>query len=313
MHPVGATNKHMGSPPRVRGKPAPGRGSKVCGWITPARAGKTTPTASPWTTTPDHPRACGENPNFHVKGGGVMGSPPRVRGKRSPRCRRFVDRRITPARAGKTRCPRAGGFTTPDHPRACGENGIVPGGAIFSQGSPPRVRGKPDAQGSFVCPRGITPARAGKTLKCEREKLKQGDHPRACGENVFNQAPRRLDFGSPPRVRGKRTANESCQKPGRITPARAGKTVVRGMRRGAGADHPRACGENEKTSFSAFAASGSPPRVRGKLWPSPKRRARERITPARAGKTWRYCEQPVECEDHPRACGENDAAGTACR
>ena len=49
---------------------------------------------------------------------------------------------------------------------------------------------------------------------------------------------------------------------------------------------------------------GSPPRVRGKAWPSSAGSRRTGITPACAGK--RMCEQDAanEKRDHPRVCGE---------
>ena len=71
------------------------------------------------------------------------GSPPRVRGKlHAVPCAIFRER-ITPACAGKTKPPALKAFSKKDHPRVCGENIPITAGADFSEGSPPRVRGKP--------------------------------------------------------------------------------------------------------------------------------------------------------------------------
>ena len=50
----------------------------------------------------------------------------------------------------------------------------------------------------------------------------------------------------------------------RITPACAGKTTYPRTARGAGADHPRVCGENKALTEAEREQGGSPPRVRGK-------------------------------------------------
>ena len=91
----------------------------------------------------------------------------------------------------------------------------------------------------------------------------------------------------------------------RITPACAGKTLIKVMKEGAVKDHPRVCGENYVTDMYSMLRRGSPPRVRGKLVLQRKKQLVTRITPACAGKT--YCEYVRDSfvEDHPRVCGEN--------
>ena len=233
-----------GSPPRVRGKPQPPAHLRQGAGITPARAGKTRCRRHLRISTEDHPRACGENPPRNVKSIKCWGSPPRVRGKLPPRLYGLRPVRITPARAGKTydlnRFVASGG----DHPRACGENSLSEVGDLFEQGSPPRVRGKLSSSDETPPPPGITPARAGKTWSVRRRFRGPQDHPRACGENRRALFSRTIRRGSPPRVRGKptrlRCAGTSC----RITPARAGKTMLKRWINRNEKDHPRACGEN---------------------------------------------------------------------
>ena len=73
--------------------------------------------------------------------------------------------RITPACAGKTPCPGERHRRGQDHPRVCGEN--MQDLKIFesAEGSPPRVRGKPQGGAAGRDARGITPACAGKTAR----------------------------------------------------------------------------------------------------------------------------------------------------
>ena len=138
------------------------------GRITPAHAGKTAAPARRALRSPDHPRACGENRDegYHAWQNG--GSPPRMRGKRSPRCRII--------------------HPVLDHPRACGENCIISTLSSDLSGSPPRMRGKPSPCLLKRPTCRITPAHAGKTV-CKRQfGSGNSDHPRACGENTSEMA-----------------------------------------------------------------------------------------------------------------------------
>ena len=197
------------------------------GWITPARAGKTSIDRKNPQKNSDHPRACGENTMTRNSLAKATGSPPRVRGKpRQMEALRFHPR-ITPARAGKTQEILRSSIASADHPRACGENI----GPIFldaqKKGSPPRVRGKLAYIPRDARRHRITPARAGKTRGSYTPKTLPPDHPRACGENSHSSISRDSARGSPPRVRGKRSLHRSILPAARITPARAGKTLRR--------------------------------------------------------------------------------------
>ena len=111
--------------------------------------------------------------------------------------------RITPACAGKSGTVFGCGLLRWDHPRVCGEKLIMGLTQVFLAGSPPRVRGKVNADSVERHAHGITPACAGKrdTGKMLRNKIR--DHPRVCGEkqNIYRDYFDTL--GSPPRVRGK--------------------------------------------------------------------------------------------------------------
>ena len=70
-----------------------------------------------------------------------------------------------------------------DHPRVCGEKHAVPVSAIWSAGSPPRMRGK-----------AASPA---------HDLMGWQDHPRVCGEKGSAVRVIYGELGSPPRMRGK--------------------------------------------------------------------------------------------------------------
>ena len=71
---------------------------------------------------------------------------------------------ITPAGAGKTYVKYDLRQAAPDHPRRCGENILTADNTDSKQGSPPRMRGKPEASERSIAALGITPADAGKTF-----------------------------------------------------------------------------------------------------------------------------------------------------
>ncbi len=145
--------------------------------LTPAYAGNIKFFPAEATHSAAHPRACGENLPWPGFSGTRMPSPPRMRGKFTATCFRRNLYRRTPAHAGKIYCslreasrswggspPRMRGrltgrlafcaidgptpahagkiFCTEAHPRACGED-LTPCLFIgFSEGSPPRMRGR---------------------------------------------------------------------------------------------------------------------------------------------------------------------------
>ena len=152
---------------------------------------------------------------------------------------------------------------------------------------------------------GITPAHAGKTSVGSGRRFRRRDHPRACGENGAERVALYGCKGSPPRMRGKRHSVKKPDHIGGITPAHAGKTVLQALRKQAGVDHPRACGENESGMRATGKTKGSPPRMRGKHKKVCRPRLVGGITPAHAGKTRAFILCSPCLWDHPRACGEN--------
>ena len=253
-----------GSPPRMRGKRKMDGRSGAEERITPAYAGKTSMPCSTARFISDHPRVCGENgkniPTLTL----TAGSPPRMRGKRrNDGFAQFLTG-ITPAYAGKTSWHTEQRRCYSDHPRVCGENGYIPARCGIREGSPPRMRGKPDSTHMPCLILRITPAYAGKTHSLPHSCGITADHPRVCGENLKHCSGKRTLSGSPPRMRGKHCGIGYDILLSRITPAYAGKTAGGNITTTAASDHPRVCGENSCSTVTAVAPPGSPPRMRGK-------------------------------------------------
>ena len=232
---------------------------------------------------------------------------------------------ITPAYAGKRQARPGQVGRLRDHPRMCGEKLKLKKNRQVCKGSPPRMRGK-EVQGLLQdLVGGITPAYAGKSLWCAQGQAQERDHPRVCEEKNFLLLMTSRRSGSPPRVRGKghvchcslvccritpACAGKSllrvvgqCYEPG-ITPARAGKRTSDAAGIAFWWDHPRVCGEKSSSSSRLSCASGSPPRMRGKESGCVPGLPGSRITPAHAGKRDKTAIFEEWCRDHPCVCGE---------
>ena len=294
-----------GSSPRVRGKRAVDRAPHGPPGLIPARAGKTREAAALIAGSPAHPRACGENFAPPQRHSGSQGSSPRVRGKRKLVVSALADRRLIPARAGKTPACPPGEPGRGAHPRACGENEVAGRGGEVPCGSSPRVRGKPGHLVAGQRSERLIPARAGKTRTPAAPPRHGWAHPRACGENPREEPPPRLSEGSSPRVRGKLDAPSTRRTAARLIPARAGKTVRSTIPGASHAAHPRACGENPSGRTGIPGRTGSSPRVRGKQARREPEVLHRRLIPARAGKTFGSHGEGNWRPAHPRACGEN--------
>ena len=96
-----------------------------------------------------------------------------------------------------------------------------------------------------------------------------------------------------------------------ITPAYAGKRyAVRDVPAHVG-DHPRLCGEKSHPTTPFSWCTGSPPPMRGKARHIAHRYGDRRITPAYAGKSPSWWAWAAAGRDHPRLCGEKEAAASA--
>ena len=170
------------------------------------------------------------------------------------------------------------------------------------------MRGKVQPERDVQDAARITPACAGKSLWCAQGQAQERDHPRVCEEKNFLLLMTSRRSGSPPRVRGKVDALSDIIQDYGITPACAGKSHWESLRRSPPEDHPRVCGEKDKSRVKVIPSQGSPPRVRGKenhagLWAKS-----NWITPACAGKSFGCCCSYSVRRDHPRVCGEKASA-----
>ena len=117
------------------------------------------------------------------------------------------------------------------------------------------------------------------------------------------------DQGSPPRGRGKaRQGWRGCVCYG-ITPAWAGKRLLREQSYTIKRDHPRVGGEKHLQKPFYFHQEGSPPRGRGKVHRTRQTILRSRITPAWAGKRDGQHGPRYDYQDHPRVGGEKFTGG----
>ena len=137
------------------------------------------------------------------------------------------------------------------------------------------------------------------------------DHPRVCGEKISQTVPHLFRLGSPPRMRGKGIKQRNSRVAMGITPAYAGKRECPTEGAPAAGDHPRVCGEKSQFVVIAPRYMGSPPRMRGKVFPPYSPAWKYRITPAYAGKSSLPFPPRKCCRDHPRVCGEKRARKTS--
>ncbi|KXB48036.1 hypothetical protein HMPREF3190_01687 [Umbribacter vaginalis] len=89
------------------------------------------------------------------------------------------------------------------------------------------MREKPTDNFACLGKVGITPAYAGKTFQQLLPFDPHWDHPRVCGKNEFLNIVARFPRGSPPRVREKLLQYQVAAGVSGITPAYAGKTLLR--------------------------------------------------------------------------------------
>ena len=151
----------------------------------------------------------------------------------------------------------------------------------------------------------ITPARAGKTSALIYRRSRCWDHPRSCGKDFFNHLLFVRQLGSPPLVRERPDFQRRLTDPERITPARAGKTDCEAMAPYSSRDHPRSCGKDDMALSDINPDLGSPPLVRERRDEIIQNHLLDRITPARAGKTFRWGLDTAKTQDHPRSCGKD--------
>jgi len=153
--------RDKGSSPRVRGRLLRLLHLRHKLGLIPACAGQTHCLAHLPFLAGAHPRVCGADLRIHRRGGGYLGSSPRVRGRRPRLLGLQRHRGLIPACAGQTRCVVCERILKWAHPRVCGADRRL-------------RRGHPR-------PLGLIPACAGQTGSQLRASSPRRAHPRVCG------------------------------------------------------------------------------------------------------------------------------------
>ena len=214
-----------GSPPCVRGRGRLRTAGSLRWRFTPVRTGKSCCRNSFWHMPAVHPRAYGEEDRLRSAVGGVLGSPPCVRGRVVYLIPQVGPRRFTPVRTGKRRIFGIPPVGPSVHPRAYGEEGVPNMFRAWRHGSPPCVRGRVPQRCVGLRDHRFTPVRTGKSSTCRSSSCCSTVHPRAYGEEQGVQGSGATSAGSPPCVRGRDRVSELCGPRRRFTPVRTGKRL----------------------------------------------------------------------------------------
>ena len=150
---------------------------------------------------------------------------------------------IIPADAGSTLSVSLSSPVVWDHPRGCGEHGLVKIRSSGPAGSSPRMRGAPYQRAPEPVDRRIIPADAGSTFCLSSTGPRSADHPRGCGEHLVPRPACAWWYG--------------------IIPADAGSTGIFIGKEPKCRDHPRGCGEHKSVMKCTETLLESSPRMRG--------------------------------------------------
>ena len=139
-------------------------GKRGSNGLIPASAGQTFDVDRVTDCRAAHPRECGADKAFSEGIEFVIGSSPRVRGRRFMASATYGVTRLIPASAGQTEGPPNVAQYNRAHPRECGADGWTYTPVRVMVGSSPRVRGRPPIAILPVVPARLIPASAGQTV-----------------------------------------------------------------------------------------------------------------------------------------------------
>ena len=159
--------------------------------------------------------------------------------------------RIIPADAGSTARPCCCHASGQDHPRRCGEHSIVSPECMSINGSSPQMRGALIMYIRSDLTSRIIPADAGSTFPLGYPDFTHEDHPRRCGEHLYDTGSQIINGGSSPQMRGAPPQHLPHKLKIRIIPADAGSTACLAWSFAMTEDHPRRCGEHYHTAPSS--------------------------------------------------------------
>ncbi len=301
-----------GSPPRVWGRPLVAEGPEAQLRFTPTCVGKTRRCKAASPSSPVHPHVCGEDAVADPDGDGHAGSPPRVWGRQAVLVRRPAAVRFTPTCVGKTvwkHCPVPSRSV---HPHVCGEDASVASSLAAPYGSPPRVWGRLLRYVDVRPAVRFTPTCVGKTPPSREHATLMPVHPHVCGEDGATREQAIANFGSPPRVWGRRDLSSLRSLRSRFTPTCVGKTWAWFSGFGFVKVHPHVCGEDSTLKRVQASENGSPPRVWGRRERKGHRGLSGRFTPTCVGKTRGSVGRWGHRSVHPHVCGEDVRNGMNC-
>ena len=171
----------------------------------PACAGNSSEMSMPSTSSPVHPRVCGELIELNTKLVEGAGSSPRVRGTLGQHEDAQLGERFIPACAGNSVSVWCSKSMTAVHPRVCGELLGVCLFAVGAAGSSPRVRGTRRATAHRGSRRAVHPRVCGELARPSPHRATARRFIPACaGNSYFAHASGCSFAGSSPRVRGTR-------------------------------------------------------------------------------------------------------------
>ena len=180
---AGGAPKSGGSSPRVRGTRRRQPKGRDCSTVHPRVCGELARRrVQPLAPIRFIPACAGNSAPTVCPNSRHAGSSPRVRGTPHARRGRRRRHRFIPACAGNSAGPRPAMWTSPVHPRVCGELLAVTERVSASNGSSPRVRGTPARGGRAGVCRRFIPACAGNSLRFAHSGSARPVHPRVCGE-----------------------------------------------------------------------------------------------------------------------------------
>ena len=301
----GSWGSGRGSPPRARGRRAPGCGVGQVEGLTPACAGTFHRAGSTDPSIGAHPRVRGDVASRFSPQVPQEGSPPRARGRR--RCTRWRGRstrahpRVRGDVAVSSRSMSGPAGLTP----ACAGTSLSGGEGLGIEGAHPRVRG--DVYCSFWWwwwRWGLTPACAGTSDCAGQRRNHRWAHPRVRGDVMVGMFGTATILGSPPRARGRRAGCRSSVGLVGLTPACAGTSHHAGPGGAAIGAHPRVRGDVAAATVCQRGHEGSPPRARGRLHEPGPPGGGPGLTPACAGTSRWKAYDPKWLGAHPRVRGD---------
>ncbi len=274
-----------GGPPRARGR----HGAHVQGvpehGRTPACAGTTRGWRRRTAAASEDPRVRGDDEAATLTARAQAGGPPRARGRQLDQIRRGDPRRRTPACAGTTRAATGTPARAPEDPRVRGDDPIFSVCSPGSAGGPPRARGRQLVEVAWLGAVGRTPACAGTTTQLDQVHDALPEDPRVRGDDPAERSLTHDVAGGPPRARGRLAGAGDGGAGGGRTLACAGTTGSKNNPAAAAREDPRVRGDDAPRTAVFSAASGGPPRARGRLFVAGRVDDEHRRTPTCAGTT----------------------------